>query len=1174
MILQENILIQGIKSLKAYEELKISFDKGFNPTMVHGLMDSQIPHMVFAMHKSLKKQCLIITYSEYQAKRIYEDLAFFIKDKVYSYPAKELVFHHYDAKSQQRVEERLKTMIKMAEEKSCIVVASIESLLHKLMPKDGFSKNFLTIRYGETIDLKKIIATFVSLGYERVDMVEAKGQCSVRGGIIDFFPVTSENPYRIELFDDEIDSIRTFDIHSQLSLEKLNEVLVTPAQEVLLESHEKEEAIKKIKVDFKKHEKKIKGDGYDRLNEKISNFIETLQIENNPRGFEKYLNYYYDHLELFMDYLKKDAMIFIDEPSRVKERAHTAYKELEESFKGLLEKGEVLPMQIDLITSYENFLYELKKKHIFVLSSLPKKHPHFDPKQIVSFSSRMAQSFHGKMDIFSNELKTYKYRGYKTILLCETEERGRRIEETLKEKGIEANFIKDIYQPIQSGQTFIIEGHLNKGFEYIGSKLLVITEDEIFGKAKRKRTAKKRKDARPIKSFIDLNIGDYVVHENHGVGKYIGVEQLKVEKAKKDYLKVKYSGEDILYVPIEQMDMVQKYIGSDAANPRLNKLGTSEWKKTKAKAKGSIVDMAKDLLKLSAIRKEKKGYTFSKDTPWQSQFEDHFPYEETPDQIRCIKELKEDMEKSIPMDRLLCGDVGYGKTEVAVRGAFKCVMDGKQVAFLVPTTILAQQHYNTFMNRFSQFPITIEMLSRFKTEKEQAEIIKKIRAGAVDILIGTHRLISKDIVFKDLGLLIIDEEQRFGVQHKEALKHLRKNVDVLTLTATPIPRTLHMSLIGLRDMSVIEDPPEERYPVQTYVIEYNEEMIRDAILREMGRGGQIYFVFNRVKGIQQMASKIRELIPDARVAVGHGQMSERQLENIMIDFMNGEYDILVCTTIIETGLDISNVNTIIIYDGDKMGLSQLYQLRGRVGRSNRLAYAYLTYQKDKILTEVAEKRLKAIKEFTEFGSGFKIAMRDLEIRGAGNLLGSQQHGHMAAIGYDLYCKLLEDTVREMKGEEIQEVPDTSIEINVNAFIPEKYITNESHKLEIYKKIAAIRDQQDVYDLEEEIEDRFGNIPEAVMNLISIAYIKAMAQKVGIVHITETETHAKFIFDEASRMNPLMISEVIGFYGSRIDVNVGNNPHIRIKYYFYNKRLKEVRKVLEKINSFNKNEIQL
>ncbi|TCO71369.1 transcription-repair coupling factor [Marinisporobacter balticus] len=1167
--MQTNIFVQGLVGSKEYEQIKYSLEKNLSPTMIHGLLDSQIAHIVFALNQSAHKQCLIVTYNAYQSKKIYEDLKLFMKNKNYQYPAAELVFYNYDAYSHQGLEERLNTTIQMAKGEKCIVVASIDSLLYKKMPKAYFCENFTKLSYGETVELEKIVNNFILSGYERVDMVEAKGQFSIRGGIIDFFPVTSENPYRIELFDNEIDSIRSFDIYSQLSLEKLREVDVYPAKEILFYGKLKKKAIEKIKQDLQKHAKKLKGESLTRLKENLNLFIEELENQNYPKGFENYLNYYYEKLEDLIDYLEEDALVFMDEPSRVKERADTAFKEIGQTFKGLLEKGEVLPSQINLMLDYETFLLKIKKRHVFALSSLPKNNPSFTPKHIVNFSSRMAQTFHGKIDLFAAELKNFKYRGYKTILLCGTKERAKRLEESLKEEKIECNYLQNMDEKIQSGQIFILQGNLMKGFEYISNKFLVIAENEIFGTYKKKKVNKRRKDGRPIKSFMDLKVGDYVVHENHGVGKYIGVEQLKLERAKKDYLKLKYSGADLLYVPIEQMDLVQKYIGSDGGTTKLNKLGGTEWKKTKAKVKGAIVDMAKELLRLNAIRQTTKGYVFGKDTPWQAQFEDDFPYEETPDQIRCIKELKEDMERSVPMDRLLCGDVGYGKTEVAIRGVFKCVMEGKQAAILVPTTILAQQHYNTFMQRFAQFPITIEMLSRFKTEKEQNEILKKARAGAVDILIGTHRIISKDVTFKDLGLLIIDEEQRFGVQHKESLKQLRKNVDVLTLTATPIPRTLHMSLIGLRDMSVIEDPPEERYPVQTYVLEYNDEIISDAIIKEMSRGGQVYFVFNRVKGIEQMASKIRKLVPEAKIAVGHGQMSERELENIMLDFMNGEYDILICTTIIETGLDISNVNTIIIYDSDKMGLSQLYQLRGRVGRSNRLAYAYLTYQKDKILTEIAEKRLKAIKEFTEFGSGFKIAMRDLEIRGAGNLLGSQQHGHMAAIGYDLYCKLLEDTVREMKGEKIEEIIETSIEIHINAFIPAKYIVNETHRLEIYKKMASIRDGQDVYDLEEEIEDRFGNLPEAVMNLISIAYIKAMAQNLGVVRITETKTHAKLEFDKANRMNPMVISEVIAFYGKRIQVSVGINPHITLKYYFENQRIKEIRGCLEKISGSNK-----
>ncbi|WZL72821.1 transcription-repair coupling factor [Clostridiaceae bacterium 35-E11] len=1163
-----NTFVEGLNDSSEYEALRYSLDKGLSPTMVHGLIDAQIPHIVFALSETYQKQCLIITYNSYQAKKMYEDLKCFQEINSYQYPSKELVFFHYDAHSHQQLEERLNTMIKVISAEKCIVVASVESVLNKLMPKSIFAQNFYCIQYGEVIDLDVLLNMLISLGYERVGMVEAKGQFSIRGGIIDFFPVTAENPYRIELFDNEVDSIRSFDIESQLSLEKLNKVMVYPAQEILLNHTLREQAIQKIKDDFEKFSKKLKKSTHARLCEKLNQFMEALEIEGNPQGFENYLTYYYQETSSLIDYFQEDALIFIDEPSRVKERAHNAWKEIGESFKELLEKGEVLPAQLELITSYDQLLMQIHKKHVFALSSLPKNNPSFAPKYIVSFSTKMAQSFHGKINIFCEELRNLKRRGYKIILLCGNEERGKSLELSLKDQGIECTYLPEPNKRINPGQIFILQGSLGKGFEYHDNNLLVITEDEIFGTHKKKRKISKRKDARPIKSFADLNVGDYIVHESHGIGKYIGIEQLNVQGAKKDYLKMKYSGEDMLYVPIEQMDMVQKYIGADAGTPKLNKLGGTEWKKTKAKAKNAIEDMAKDLLQLNAVRQMKKGHQFASDTPWQKQFEDAFPYEETPDQLRCIKEIKKDMERLIPMDRLLCGDVGYGKTEVAIRGAFKCVMDGKQVAFLVPTTILAQQHYNTLVQRFREFPITVDVLSRFRTDKQQAEIINKVRVGNVDILIGTHRLLSKDIKFKDLGLLIIDEEQRFGVQHKEALKQIRKNVDVLTLTATPIPRTLHMSLIGLRDMSIIEDPPEERYPVQTYVIEYNEEIIRDGILREIGRGGQVYFVFNRVKGIQQMAGKLRKLIPEAKIGVAHGQMSERELENVMIDFMNGEYDVLVCTTIIETGLDISNVNTIVIYDADKMGLSQLYQLRGRVGRSNRFAYAYLAYQKDKVLTEIAEKRLKAIKEFTEFGSGFKIAMRDLEIRGAGNLLGAEQHGHMAAIGYDLYCKLLEDTVREMKGEQLEPIIETTVEISVNAFIPDKYISNENHKLEIYKKIASIQDKKDAYDIEEELEDRFGTIPNTVMNLIAIAHIKAMAQKLGINHVSETESYGKLGFDTVNRISPGFIGNMISTYGNRVQVNAGTNPHIRFIYRDYNKRHHELREFLEKISGFH------
>jgi len=1143
-------------------------EKGLSPTVIHGLVESQIAHMAFALNHIHGRQSLIITHSQLQAKNIFEDLKFFTNNQVFQFPTKELIFYNLDAYSHQTIEERIKVMIRIASGEPCLVVASVDSLLTKIMPHELLVNELPSLSYGKEINLVQYIKSFIHLGYERVDMVEAKGQFSIRGGIIDIFSVDSEYPYRVELFDNEIDSIRSFDIETQLSLDKLDKIYVFPSREALLSESSIKKALKLLKSELEGFSSKLSQDAKARLKEKINSFIEELESGTVGRGSENYLNYFYDETCLLTSYFSKDSLVFVDEPSRVKDRADAALKEFEEGFKTLLEKGEVLPRQANLMVNYEFLLGELDKKHIFALSSLPKNNPSFSPKHIISFTSRMTQSFHSKIDLLAAELKQWKYKGFKIILLCGNKERARQLELSLRDMGVETNYLEKPDKTILSGQTFIMEGTLGKGFEYYSSKLMVLAEDEIYGVSKRKRTPSKRKDARPIKSFTDLNPGDYVVHENHGIGKYIGIEQLKVQGSKKDYIKVKYSDEGLLYVPIEQMDIVQKYIGADDGTPKLNKLGGIEWKKVKTRVKGAIEDMAKELLRLNAIRETTRGFAFSPDSPWQTQFEEMFPYEETPDQLRCIKEIKSDMEKIIPMDRLLCGDVGYGKTEVAIRAAFKSVFDGKQVAILVPTTILAQQHYNTFIQRFHQFPISIEMLSRFRTDKQQDDILNNLRIGNMDIVIGTHRMLSKDIKFKDLGLLIVDEEQRFGVKHKETLKKLRENVDVLTLTATPIPRTLHMSLIGLRDMSIIEDPPEERYPVQTYVMEFHEEILRDAISREIYRGGQVYFVFNRVKGIQQMASRIRKLVPEAKVVVGHGQMSERELENIMLDFMNGEYDVLVCTTIIETGLDISNVNTIIIHDADKMGLSQLYQLRGRVGRSNRLAYAYLTYQKDKVLTEVAEKRLKAIKEFTEFGSGFKIAMRDLEIRGAGNLLGSEQHGHMAAIGYDLYVKLLEDTVREMKGEKIEKNIETTIEININAFIPENYIENEGQKLIIYKKIASIRDKQDVYDIQEEMEDRFGTIPEPVLNLISIAYIKALAQKNGIINVTETHDFAKLEFDSSNNMNPKSIGELIRVYDDKILVNAGAVPFIQYKYQNTNQRNKELQEVLEKISGFH------
>ncbi|MDM8127710.1 transcription-repair coupling factor, partial [Paraclostridium benzoelyticum] len=764
-----------------------------------------------------------------------------------------------------------------------------------------------------------------------------------------------------------------------------------------------------------------------------------------------------------------------------------------------LERGLALKEQGKLLYHYSDLEYLVEEKKLILNMLLTKSVKEFNIGSIVNFESREIPTFNGKIDILAEELNRLKYNGHKILLATNTYDRAKKLNKELLNLGTESILSRKRDIDIQSSQIVIVVGNITSGFQYKSIKFDVITDKEMIGSNKRAKTVKTKKSnkGQKIESFLDLNVGDYVVHENSGVGRYVGIDQLSVNGVKKDYMRVVYQGGDNLYVPIDQMDKIQKFIGSDTEKIKLNKLGSNEWSKAKAKVKKEIEDMTKDLVELYARREKIKGYKFSKDTLWQGEFETLFPYQETDDQIKAIEETKKDMESNKVMDRLICGDVGYGKTEVAIRAIFKACMDQKQVAVLVPTTILAQQHYNTFRARFENYPIRVEVLSRFKTPKEQKQIIEDARKGLVDVIIGTHRIISKDIDLPNLGLVVIDEEQRFGVKHKESLKKIKSTVDVLTLSATPIPRTLHMSLSGIRDMSVIEEPPQERYPVITYVVEGKESIIQDEIEREIARDGQVFFVYNRVERIDEMASMIQRLVPDAKIAVAHGRMTGKELENIILGFLNKEYNVLVCTTIIETGMDISNANTMIVYDADKMGLAQLYQLRGRVGRSNRQGYAYFMYEKDKVLSEVAEKRLKAIKEFTEFGSGFKIAMRDLEIRGAGNILGPQQHGHMAVIGYDLYVKMLNDAIRKVKGEILEEEIDVEIDLPVNAYIPDSYIEDEIIKIEMYKKIASIENEEDLNDIKDELEDRFSDIPKSVNALMSIAYMKTLCKKLGI-----------------------------------------------------------------------------
>lgn len=1071
-----------------------------------------------------------------------EDLSFFVAHKkIYVIPEEEQLFLKYEAKSHSILEERLSALKALLTGESCVVITSVLGAVKKLPPHRIFKGNTARFTLGDEADFDEIKRRFTFMGYERAVFVESKGQYSIRGGIVDIFPADSEYPYRIEFFGTEVDSIRTFNPLTQRSIDSLKTIEIYPAEQMVQDDDLFRRASEKIEKAYDSHSKKLAEPQRKNLLQRknqLKNFIENT---TNIQLLENYIHYFYDDTEYLWDYMSPEGIIMLDDPDRIRVVLELREKEDREDFKVILERGEAVPEDHKSFPSSADLEYLYKQNLIFLFTPFQKKLKGLDTLDYyINISSKQSPVFNGRMDFLETDLKGYLKRDYDITIVCSTDERIENLRHFLR------NF--DLADRIK-----LSKGSLTSGIEYPEEKLVYLWDGDIFTTQKHRKPKKSDKKGKPIKTFTDIRKGDYVVHENHGIGKFIGIEQLVIQNIKKDYLKIKYAGEDMLYVPVEQMDMIQKYVGADGATPRINKLSSGEWKKAKSKAKAAIANMAKELLEISAERKQKGGYAFGPDTVWQREFEDMFPYEETEDQLRCIEEIKSDMERPIPMERLLCGDVGYGKTEVAARAIFKCIADGKQAAVLVPTTILANQHFYTLKDRIEKFPFKVEMLSRFRNEKQQAAIIEEVKKGEIDVLIGTHRILSKDVAFKDLGLLVIDEEQRFGVQHKEAIKKLKKEVDVLTLTATPIPRTLHMSLIGIKDMSLIEEPPEERYPVQTYVLEQDDEIIRDVIQRELDRDGQVYVVYNRVKGIYKIASHIAKLVPEATVSVGHGQMNEKMLEDVMIDFVNHESDVLVSTTIIESGIDIPNVNTIIVLDADRFGLSQLYQLRGRVGRSSRMAYAYLFYQKDKVLSELAEKRLKAIKEFTEFGAGFHIAMRDLEIRGAGNLLGTEQHGHIMNIGYELYCKLVDDAVRALGGEIVN--PDrveTSIEIDVPAYIPASYISDELLKLQMYKKIAAIRDSSDKDEIIDELIDRFGEIPQETLNLAYISHIRAMAEAIGISRIYEEHNRVVFEFFENSKLTPKLIADLSEEYGLGLLIHAGTKPFIKYSFSKKNK----------------------
>lgn len=1102
---------------------------------------------------------LVVTSSGIKAKRLGEDLSFFSRKKVYNLPERGEVFLRYEAKNHFELLEMLKIIKAIVTGEDCFIISPISAVMKKLPPAEEFKKNAISIKLEDEIDLEWLKKSLTTMGYERVNMVDAKGQFSIRGSIIDVFTPDAEEPYRVELFDVEVDSIRSFNLDTQRTSKNLKKIDIYPSELILNDEEVFSNAIKKFekayaaqikKLDLKEDKTENEIKVVEQLKKRKDELLEMMENRINIQLFENYINYFYDETSYLWDYLPEDSLIMIDDPDRVVETMEGRMNEFKLDFEVMLDTGYAVPKDFksyfdskdyfDMYGMANVYLFTPFQKRIRGVSELTALH------HVVS---KQGPVFGGRMDMLADALKRYIKENYNVTIVCSTEERVENLKEFVSRQEL-------------IGKIKIVLGQITGGMEFPEEKICYIWDGDIFSNQKHGRKKSSKTKGKAIHSFSDLHKGDYVVHENHGIGKFLGIEQLVVQGAKKDYLKIKYAGEDMLYVPVEQMDLIQKYISAEGAVPKIHRLSGTEWKKTKAKAKAAIASMAKDLLELSASRKIEKGHAFGPDTSWQKEFEESFPYQETDDQLRCIKEIKKDMEKDEAMDRLLCGDVGYGKTEVAARALFKCVAEGKQAAVLVPTTILANQHYLTLKERFEKFPCKVEMLCRFRTDRQQDEIVSQLQRGSVDLVIGTHRMLSKDVKFKDLGLLVIDEEQRFGVQHKEAIKQLRKNVDVLTMSATPIPRTLHMSLVGIKNMSLIEEPPQERYPVQTYVMEQDDEIIRTVIERELARDGQVYIIFNQVKGINSVAAQISKLVPDAKVEVAHGQMNQHELEDIMMRFINNESNVLIATTIIETGIDIPNANTMIVLDADKLGLSQLYQLRGRVGRSTRMSYAYLMHKRDKVLTEVAEKRLRAIKEFTEFGAGFKVAMRDLEIRGAGNILGMEQHGHMMQIGYELYCKLVDDAVRALSGEIVNpDREESSIEIKATAYIPDRYIADEVLKLQMYKKIAQVESLEQEEEIIDELIDRFGEMPKETLNLIKVSRIRSLAEKLCITRVHEEGNKIVFDFAPENPIKAYAYARLVQEYGMRVLIHGGVKPMVRYTLGKGNK-LEETINVLE------------
>lgn len=1137
-----NYITTKLKELPKFKEYIGSVEQKNSPIVISGLSDVGKIEVIDASFEEINRPICIVTYNEMQAKKIVKDLSYFTKKEVVFFPKREIAAYDYIAENKDLPYERIEVLNKIQEKKAKIIVTTIEAIMQPMINKKSLYQTGLQFKVGQNYNMQTIKENLISLGYTRTDLVEAKGEFSVRGDIIDI-GLTEKKGVRIELWGDEVDSIREFMISSQRSTEMLTKIEIKPAHEFLLQ--DSLSAVTK------------------RMRE-INHLPEDLELISSGdyiSKIDKYFNCFYTKQSNFLAYLSQDFIIFVEEMSKIKQRRDNIIIENNNLIKALTEKERFVPQAIQNISEDMELENSFAKKQIILLE----KQDNTKLQGIkFSFSYRDVTYYKSEIELLLGDILKWQNEKKQVIVLAGSKENSEKFTKLLLERQILATYVEELegFSLVGTASTLITTGRLSAGYENYDTGLIVISGEELFeqnAKVKRKVNNSFKQGEKVV--FADLSIGDYVVHRTHGIGQFVGVNTIKADEITKDYIKIRYRNDDMLYVPTNNLDSVRKYIGGGEAGPSINRLGSKEWENTKSRVKKNLQEVAKELIELYAKRQKMKGFGFSKDTPWQKQFEDNFPYSETGDQLRCIEEVKKDMEEPKPMDRLLCGDVGYGKTEVAIRATFKAVMDQKQVAYLVPTTVLASQQYEGFKERMEEFPIRVELLNRFRSKKEQDEVIRKLKVGEVDVVVGTHRLLSKDIEFRDLGLLIIDEEHRFGVKAKEKIKQYKESIDVLTMTATPIPRTLHMSIVGVRDMSVIYEPPHNRRPVQTYVLEYDEEVVKEAITKELERGGQAFYLFNNVEGIQKKAIDIQNLVPEAKIAVAHGKMSGNELEEIMMEFIKGEVNVLICTTILESGIDIPNANTIIVENADRLGLAQLYQIRGRVGRADKQAYAYITYKRDKLLSEVADKRLKAIKEFTEFGSGFKIAMRDLEIRGAGSMLGEIQHGHMEQVGYDTYCSLLDEVIKEMQGIEVEEEKEVQIDLAISCYIPDEYIENSSQKIEIYQDIALCKTEEDIRNVVDEMIDRYGSMPEEVEKLLEVTRIKQMCKKAGVIKLSQKKDGIVFIYD-TGKFDGSSIDNLVKKYGPKIRFSPG--------YVTLNTSSLEKENIIEKVKEYFEN----